>query len=194
MKQRILLQLGIIALPLLFMAACSAPAHIEKDKHTDFSQFKTFSWIDHNSGKKGKGDDLEEQKVHEAVGRELEKSGWKEVSDNPDVLVSYDVLIERGRKTESSPVYSPSYSRLFFNPYTRRYGTIYYPSQFLGYGDYNVPIREGTLTITMVDAKRDKTVWQGWTTDEVNNNKHLTSGEIQGSVRAIFRKFDVAQR
>ena len=30
-------------------------------------------------------------------------------------------------------------------------------------------VREGTVTITMVDAKTNKTVWQGWTTDEVNS-------------------------
>jgi hypothetical protein len=193
MKKRISIQWSLMALPILMMAACSAPAHIEKDKHTDFSQFKSFSWIDHNNGKKGNSNDLEEQKVHDAVSRELAKSGWREVSDNPDVIVSYDVLIDKGRKKESNPVYSTSYSRLFFNPYTRRYGTIYYPSQFLGYDNYNVPVTQGTLTITMVDARRDRTVWQGWTTDEINS-RHLTSGEIQSSVRAIFRKFDVAQR
>ncbi len=193
MKKRILLQLAVVAVPTLFILACSAPAHVEKDKNTDFSQFRTFAWIDHNSGKKGNGNDLEEQRVHDAVSKELQKSGWREVNDNPDVLVSYDVLIERGHRRESNPVYSPSYSRLFFNPYTRRYGTIYYPPQFLGYNDYNVPVREGTLTITMVDTRRDKTVWQGWTTDEVNS-RNMTSGEIQSSVRSIFRKFDVAKR
>jgi len=35
-------------------------------------------------------------------------------------------------------------------------------------------------------------VWQGWATDEVKN-KNLTSKEIQGSVKSIFKKFDVAK-
>ena len=193
MKKKSLQLLGSLAITTFILVGCSAPAHVEKDKSADFSQYKTYSWIDHNSGKKGKGNNLEEQNVHNAVVKELQKNGWKEVSGSPDLLVSYDVLVERNNRRSTDPVYSQSYSRLYFNPYTRRYGTIYYPSQFLGYNDYNVPVREGTLTITMMDARSEKTVWQGWSTDEVNS-KYLTNGEIQSSVKAIFRKFDVAKK
>ena len=45
----------------------------------------------------------------------------------------------------------------------------------------------------MTDAETDKMVWQGWTTDEVNN-RNITSKEIQNSVKSIFRKFDVAKK
>ena len=45
----------------------------------------------------------------------------------------------------------------------------------------------------MIDTKTDKVVWQGWTTNKVNN-KILTSKEIQGSVKDIFRKFDTAKK
>jgi hypothetical protein len=44
----------------------------------------------------------------------------------------------------------------------------------------------------MIDAKTEKTVWQGWTTEEVNS-RNLSTKEIQNSVKAIFRKFDVAK-
>jgi hypothetical protein len=45
----------------------------------------------------------------------------------------------------------------------------------------------------MTDAKTDKMVWQGWTTDELRS-RNLTSKEIQTSVKSIFRKFDVAKK
>jgi hypothetical protein len=45
----------------------------------------------------------------------------------------------------------------------------------------------------MIDAKTDKTIWQGWTTEEVNS-KNLTNKEIQYAVRSIFKKFDVAKK
>jgi hypothetical protein len=45
----------------------------------------------------------------------------------------------------------------------------------------------------MLDADTEKTVWQGWVTDEVANSRNLSSKEIQNSVRAIFRKFDIAK-
>ena len=62
----------------------------------------------------------------------------------------------------------------------------------MGDDNYQVPTREGTVTITMTDANTEKTVWQGWSTDEVDS-RHMSSKEIQSSVRAIFRKFDVAK-
>jgi hypothetical protein len=44
----------------------------------------------------------------------------------------------------------------------------------------------------MIDANTEKTVWQGWATDEVNS-RNMTSKEIQSSIKAIFRKFDIAK-
>jgi hypothetical protein len=62
----------------------------------------------------------------------------------------------------------------------------------MGYERDERPVKEGTVTITMIDAKKDKTVWQGWTTDEVNS-KNLTTKEIQFAVRSLFKKFDMAK-
>ena len=192
MKKMSMRILGVLAGALFILAGCSAPAHIEKDDNTDFSRYKNYSWIDSDKGKK-RASDLQEQSIRDAVNKELQKQGWREVKNNPDVLLSYDVLVERTNKQTSDPVYSQPYTRLYYNPYLRRWGQIYYPSQFLGYDNRDVSVREGTLTISMVDVRSDKTVWQGWTTEEVSGRR-LTSREIQSSVKAIFRKFDVAKR
>lgn len=180
---------------LFLLASCAPSAHIEKDDNTDFRSYKTFAWIEKDKpAKKGTAkNDLTEQKVRLAVSKELEKTaGWKEDTRHPDVLLSYDVLVERSVKQQSDPVYSNPFTRTFYNPYSRRFINIYYPSRFVGYDNYDVPGREGTVTITMTDASTDKTVWQGWSTDEVDS-RHMSAKEIQSSVKAIFRKFDVAK-
>lgn len=178
------------------LASCATTAHIEKDDNTDFSSYKTFSWIEKDkkeSKDRNKNNDLMEQKVRNAVSKELEKTaGWRESKNNPDVLLSYDVLVERSVKQETDPVYSRSFTRTFYNPYSRRYYQVYYPSRFMGYDNYDVNTREGTVTISMIDANTEKTVWQGWTTDEVGS-RNMTSKEIQSSIRAIFKKFDIAK-
>ena len=182
---------GVVGFVFL-LASCASTAHIEKDDNTDFRKYKTFAWID-KDGNRNHSNDLTEQKVKDAVNRELEKTaGWRESKNRPDVLLSYDVLVEKTVAQRSDPVYSRSYTRTFYNPYSRRYINVYYPSQFMGYDSYDVPSREGTVTITMIDAKTDKTVWQGWTTDEING-RNMSSKEIQNGVKAIFRKFDVAK-
>ena len=195
MKKNLKLWSGYIAFAFL-LAGCASTAHIEKDDNADFSRYKTFAWIDKDGeGRQdqNKNNDLTELKIREAVNKELEKSaGWKEVKNRPDVLLTYDVLVEKGVKQSSNPVYSRPSSRLLYNPYTRRYTTIYYPSELMGYERDERGIKEGTITISMIDTKTDKTVWQGWTTDEVNS-KNLTTKEIQNSVKSIFKKFDVAK-
>lgn len=184
--------LGIVFL----LASCASTAHIEKDDNADFSRYKTFAWLDKDGeGRfdKNRGNDMTEMRIRDAVSKELEKTaGWREVKNRPDVLLSYDVLVEKGIKENNSPVYSRPFSRVVYNPYTRRYTTIYYPSQFMGYERDQRSIKEGTVTISMIDTRTDRTVWQGWTTDEVNS-KNLTNREIQMAVRSIFKKFDVAK-
>ena len=177
------------------LASCATTAHIEKDDNTDFTKYKTFAWVekDGKDKKDRKNNDLAEQKVRDAVSKELEKTaGWRETRNNPDVLLSYDVLVERSVKQQSEPVYSNPFARTFYNPYSRRFYRVYYPSRFVGYDNYDVNTREGTVTISMIDANTEKTVWQGWATDEVNS-RNMTSKEIQSSIKAIFRKFDIAK-
>jgi hypothetical protein len=186
---------GVYSIFVILLASCGTTAHIEKDDNTDFSRYKSFAWLDKDG--EGKNDvnnknDLTEQRIREAVNKELQKTGWKEVKNRPDVLLSFDVLVERGTKESTNPVYTRPTSRLVYNPYTRRYTTIYYPPQFAGYERDERTIREGTVTISMIDTKTDKMVWQGWTTDEVNS-RNLTTREIQNSVRSIFKKFDIAK-
>ena len=177
----------------LVMAGCSPSAHIEKDDATDFSKYKTFAWISKDKSDGGRTNDLAETKIKQAVNNELEKTaGWRETNKNPDVLLSYDVLVERSVRTQSDAVYSQPFSRLFYNPYSRRYINVFYPSRFMGYDTYDVQTREGTVTISMIDADTDKTVWQGWTTNEVDSRR-LSTKEIQNSVKAIFKKFDIAK-
>ena len=79
------------------LASCASTAHIEKDDNTDFSKYRTFAWVEKEGQDKNdrkKNNDLSEQKIRDAVSKELEKTaGWRESKNNPDVLLSYDVLV-----------------------------------------------------------------------------------------------------
>lgn len=183
----------VAVLSIGLLAGCASSAHIEKDETVNFNRYKSFTWLHGENGKLENQSDLIESKIRDAVSKEFEKIGWRESRNKPDVILDYDVLVERSSRPQNEPVYSQPYSRLIYNPYTRRYATIYYPSQFLGYESYERVIREGTITVTMLDAKTDRTVWQGWTTAEVNN-RNLTNKEIQKAVANIFKKSDLAKQ
>lgn len=181
----------------LLLAGCASVAHVEKDDTVNLNNYHTYAWVEPQTSDKDsvktKVSDLTERKIRQAVDAELAKTGWKESKHRPDVLISYDVLVENNVKQSNDPVYSQPFTRYIFNPYSRRWIALYYPSQFMGYDSYDSPVKEGTVTISVIDARTEKTVWQGWTTDEVNS-RNLTSKEIQSAVKSIFRKFDVAKR
>lgn len=195
MISRTLKQFSAFALAAILFTSCTDTAHIEKDPSTNLTDYKTYSWISSDSDKKSNThkNDLAESNIRTAVNQQLQKNGFTEVKRNPDLLVTYDLLVEKSVKKQNDPVYSRPFTRIYYNPYRGRYGTIYYPSQFLGYDSYSTPIKEGTVTITIVDPKTDKTIWQGWATDEINSN-NFTGKEIQKNVKSIFKKFDVASR
>ena len=176
----------------MVLNSCGTSAHIEKDENANLKNYKTYSWMDKENKEKVRNE-IAAQNLKSIVNDELQKNGFREVKNNPDLLLSYDLLVEKSVKEQSDPVYSRPYSRVYYNPYTRRYGSIYYPSQFLGYDSYSTPVKEGTVSISMVDTKTDKTIWQGWTTNELNSNQ-FSSKEVQKNVRSIFKKFDVANK
>jgi Domain of unknown function (DUF4136) len=183
-------------LAIFVIAACSTPVHVEKDNTVNFSNYKTYMWVDtrysetDNTPRPVSYGDIT---VRNAANEELRSAGLTEVSSDPDLLVSYDVLVRNTSTRRSDPVYTQSYTRTYYNPYLRRWSTIYYPSEFLGYNNYNVPVNEGTITITLTDARNDRVVLQGWTTEELNYSR-ITEGEIRSGVRNIFNKMDIASR
>lgn len=189
------LKLAGLALVFSFVfAGCASTAHIEKDPSADFSRYKTYAWIDKAKDDSTKTTDILEGTVKVVVNAELQKmTGWKESATRPDLLLSYDVLVERSVRDQNDPVYSRSYTRTFYNPRAGRYFNVYYPPQFIGYDNYGVQVQEGTVTISMIDTRTDKTVWQGWTTDQIDSRR-MRSKEVEAAVKTIFKNLDFAKK
>ena len=178
-----------------FITGCAGSAHIEKDQSADFSKYKTYAWAEKPASKEVKKElrnGLTETSIRNSVNQQLQKVGWKEVNKNPDVMVNYELLVERNEREQRDAVYSQPFTRSYYNRYTGRVNTFYYPSQFSGYDTYTTTVKEGTVTITMIDSNTDKAVWQGWTTSDINNRK-MTGKEIDQSVKTIFKKFDTGK-
>ena len=187
-----LIQSGLVITILACMFGCSSPVYVQKDVSANLAKYRTYMWVEtqrDQNDKRSHASAFAEAAIHNAANAELDKRGWREVNSNPDVLLSYDILVQRSTQTQSDPVYTQPFSRVYYNPWARRWGTIYYPSQFMGYDTYETPVREGTLTVTMVDANNDKPVWQAWTTEELNSRR-MTQAEASKAVKKIFRKLD----
>lgn len=180
----------------IVLAGCGVQSYVEKDPSVDLKQYKTFAWINERGTKQENGKpykDFKETYLMDLVTKELEKNGWQRAKSNPDVLIDYDIMIENETRRQSDPVYSRSAVRYFYNPYTGRINSFYYPSRYLGEDSYTVPYKSGTITINIVDNDSDKLVWQGWAETEVTQ-KSISKEDMEKIVKSIFRKLDVAKR
>ena len=196
MKRRNLGIGGLVAIAAIVLAGCGVQAYVEKDPAVDLKTYKTFAWINDKGTKKENGKsyrDFNETYMMDLVTRELEKNGWQKAKSNPDVLIDYDIMIERETRRESDPIYSRSMVRYFYNPYTGRINSYYFPSRYLGENTYTVPYKSGTITINIVDNDSDKLVWQGWAETEVTR-RSISKEDMQRIVKSIFKKMDIAKR
>jgi hypothetical protein len=180
----------------IFLAGRGVQSYVEKDPSVDLKQYKTFAWINERGTKQESGKpykDFKETYLMDLVTKELEKNGWQKAKSNPDVLIDYDIMIENETRRQSDPVYSRSAVRYFYNPYTGRINSLYYPSRYLGEDSYTVPYKSGTITINIVDNDSDKLVWQGWAETEVTQ-KSISRDDMEKIVKSIFKKLDIAKR
>src|SRR6267142_771271 len=152
-----------VAIAALLFASCGPTSHVEVAQGVDFNNYKTFGWTNSNGvTKSGRvNNDIVDNNIKNSITTRLESKGWQETEQQPDVLLDYNVTTHKGVRQETDPVYSYPYSGYFYGPWRHRMGYYYNPAFFGGYTTYNVPFKEGTLTVNMVDAKTNKLLWSG---------------------------------
>lgn len=177
------------------ITGCGVQSYVEKDPSVDLNKYRTYAWIGDKKST-GKNDkpykDFQETYLTDLVSKHLEKNGFVKAKSNPDVLIDYDIMIENAVRENTEPMYSRPFVRYFYNPYTGRINSLYYPSRYMGNNSYDVPYKSGTITINIVDNDSKKLVWQGWAETEVTKRR-IANEDMNRIVKSIFRKLDVAK-
>lgn len=185
--------LPVIVIMAVVISSCGTTAQVQKDNTVDFTKIRTYAWAEAStkdtSDRTPKNNELIDLKIRESIDANLFNKGWILNKTNPDVLIAYDVDVERENRNLRTPVYSEPMYRYMFSPYSRRWITLYYPSELMGYHHSTETVQQHTLTVTLVDAKTDKTIWQGWTTMD-SHSRRMTDREINTNVRAIIKKLE----
>lgn len=178
--------LPLIGLVALVASSCSVTSHSEMAAGVRFDQYKTFGWNEVPGTNHANGNDIIDNNIKMAIASELEAKGWVPAT-NPDVVLDYTIAVTKEQRTASDPVYSTPFTRYVYGGRGRVY-SLYSPSMLMGYHTYNVPFREGELTVNMVDPKTNKLVWQGWATGQINTPQ-VTTQEMNKEVHSIFKRF-----
>ena len=189
--KRQLFMLSLVIGTAFALSSCSTTSHVAVAQGVNFNSYKTFGWTNDVTKKAGRVDnDIIDNKIKNSISADLEKKGWQETDQQPDVLIDYNVMVEKKVKKEADPVYAYPYSGYYYNGWRHRMGFFYNPVMLAGYHTYNVPFKEGTLTVNMMDAHTNKLIWQGWSRGEVGS-RNVTTNDVKHDVKSMFKKFDL---
>ena len=149
-------------------AAFSREIRADFDHHVNFSQYKTYSWA-----KVDTPDPLWNDRVKEAVDRELTAKGWSQVPSGGDVSI-----VAVGTTREKPTL------RTFYDGFD---GWLW--SGFADATTYVENYTEGTLVIDMFDANTKKLIWRSSASDTLTGKPEKDEKRLEKAVSKMFEHF-----
>ena len=169
------LGLSMVACVALLFVACSQMVDVSDkfEPGTDFAKLKTYAWMEGASGsdiKPAGSLDLDvDTPLRKAVDKQMVAKGFKEVKENPDVLVKYFL----GTRTT---VYATDFG-------------MHYQDQ-VGW-DETSSLQDGQLTIDLMDSKSQIVVWRGSAFGALNTqpSQAIVNKNVDRAVAKIFKQY-----
>jgi hypothetical protein len=172
-------KLLFLSVILIAAASCSSiKVSSDYDKSVQFASYKTYAFTAEARGIQL--DDLNKNRLFNAIESELAAKGFTKSESNADVWV--DVQLKGEQKQTATATSTGGYG------YGYRYG---YGGGFstttINYDTYV----DGTLFINMIDAKKQQLVWQGRGTKTIDPNANQKKREenINYAVKQIFAQY-----
>jgi hypothetical protein len=152
------------------LTASTAFANIatDYDHNVDFGHYKTYSWAAVKTS-----DSLWDQRVKDAVNRELAARGWTQVPSGGEVAVSARDAIHNQQTLNT-----------FYDGFGgRRFGGLGMATTTVD--NYKV----GTLIVEMFDGNSKNLIWRGVASDTLSNNADKNIKSLDKNVQKMFGKF-----
>jgi len=167
---------------LFTVASCSSvKISSDFDRTAGFSTYKTYSYTEEALAIAI--NDLNRNRLFNAIDTELAAKGFTKSASNPDVLI--DIKLKGEQKQTATATSSGGYGGY---GYGYRYGWGGgFSTTTINYDTYV----DGTLFIDMIDAKKNQLVWQGRGTKTVEPDASEKKREqnINYAVKQIFMKY-----
>ena len=157
-----------IAVLLTATMAFSREVTTDFDHHIDFSQYRTYSWA-----KVETPNSLWDERVKEAVDKELQAKGWREVPQGGDVSI-----MALGTTREKQTLHT------FYDGFDGWY--------WQGFGDATTTVdtyKVGTLIVDMFDTNTKKLIWRGRASDVLSSKPEKNEKSLEKAVSKMFEHF-----
>jgi hypothetical protein len=173
-----------ISLTVSIFAACGTTVNVDYDKQTDFQVLRTFTLMSTPETKTGDerlDSPLVDKRIRDAIVATLSQRGYREVKDNPDFAVAYQMGV---RQEMDSSRASMTVGVGGFYPHSA-IGMSY------GYPGYVESYERGILTIDILKGSDKKLVWRGSSGRRLYDGRtpEKSTKEINAVVQEILDKF-----
>lgn len=160
---------------LLVAMGCSPKATIYTDYDRDYNirEYITYAWADDKEIESRNNplyyNELNDKRIKNAVNNQLKGKGYTLVSENPELLIHYHIVVEDRTEIRTDP-----YG--YYGPYWMRSRT------------YSYSYRQGTLIIDLMDAANKNLLWRGWAVSVIDDAYTTDQAEtlIYTAVADIF--------
>lgn len=175
--QRFLPTLGATALLALcgVLAGCAAgpDLRVDRDPSVDLKAYKTYAWFDRVSADNGSYGSLVTRHLKLAAEEQLARQGYTYSEQQPDLRVNFVAGVVDRTELRSTTTAGR-----------------FYPYRGWSTGMETVNVREGTLVIDLVDARRNALVWRGVAEGRIDADQSKAPGLLaEAAVQQIFTMF-----
>ncbi len=170
---------------LLLLAGCASGPKIivDRDPSVDMTAYKTFGFFDQVATDKAQYTTIVTNRLKQATRDNLERRGYRYTEDSPDLRANFYLKVVQKQEIRSSP-------SVGMGGYYGYRGGAYGAWSSYPYDVDTVDYREGTLSIDLVDAKKNSLVWQGLAEGRVSDEARKNPGPaIDAVVAEIFANF-----
>jgi hypothetical protein len=169
MKFQSTIAAAIGAILVLTSVSIAQQVKTDYDHSTNFGQYKTYSWQ-----KVQTKDPLLVDRIQDAVNSTLAAKGWTLLPSGGDVEV-FAIETTQNQQTLDT----------FYNGFGggRRWG---------GFGDTTTTVetyKVGTLVIDLFDAKTEKLIWRGSSSDTLSDKADKNTKNLDKGVSKMFQHF-----
>ena len=177
----------ISLLAIILSVGCSSGIKVTSDmnKDTDFSTYKTFSFLGWQEDSDQLMSDFDRKRIHDAFREEFKLRDLKWVEEGGDMSIAlYLVIDQKTTVTGYTDYYGGGYGR--YNRYGGGWGggsstTTYTESDYL----------VGTLVMDAFDEKSTEQIWQGIAVGTINESAEKREKSIPKNVNALMREFPI---
>lgn len=178
------------------LSGCSAYQYYAiKSNTSSFNKYRSFAWLPATDSSRYYND-IADEKIKDAVTAGLEKRGLTLLTSRPDLLVRYTIEVRDRVRAYNYPAYVYGPGIVYRGVARNRYGRYFYYSYgasfpvYIGSDIEQVPYREGTLIIDLIERRNHKVIWRGYGVGDVDNPERAISA-IPEVVEGILNKLPI---